>query len=305
MGTDYPYRNNLLDSPFFTPYTGFMTYYYYSPAAPLRPFINGYYFLNEQMPYQRERILPIPSLDLKINFGGALKAYDKDDLNSKPFAVCGDSWWMGLWNQPHMVDWPMDVQVLIVDFKPGGAYPFLRVPLIELQNRVVSLDTMWGQFANELRERLQAAPTIQARFTMLDSLFLKHLSDIPSGFDAVFCAVNQIIRNDGILSIRWLSEDIGMSQKHLIAQFKQMVGTTPKELARLCRFQHVLRSIDVSQAVDWTFTAHEFHYFDQSHFNKDFETFIGHSPSDYLRLRRQVQAENPQHARYLRQVPII
>ena len=97
---------------------------------------------------------------------------------------------------------------------------------------------------------------------------------------------------------------LGMSQKHLITQFKQIVGCTPKELARLYRFSHILEGIDPSQPVDWTLVAHQFCYHDQSHFIRDFKQFSGHAPSDYLRLRRQIYAESPEHAERLRLLPI-
>jgi AraC-like DNA-binding protein len=97
---------------------------------------------------------------------------------------------------------------------------------------------------------------------------------------------------------------MGISQNHLGTQFKRLLGGTPKVLARLYRFQHALRSIDPMQPVDWTWVAHQSRYYDQPHFNKDFIAFTGHSPGDYLRLRRRVQAENPHHAQYRYDLPV-
>jgi methylphosphotriester-DNA--protein-cysteine methyltransferase len=166
----------------------------------------------------------------------------------------------------------------------------------------VALDVIWGQFAAEIRERLYAAPTIQARFKLLETLLLTRLCEAQHGLDAVQYAIGQIIKRQGTLSIQALSDQMGMSQKHLITQFKRMTGGTPKELARMYRFQHILYSIDTTQPVDWTRVAHQACYYDQSHFNKDFESFTGHNPGDYLRLRQRIQAENPQHAPYVRQL---
>jgi AraC-like DNA-binding protein len=61
-------------------------------------------------------------------------------------------------------------------------------------------------------------------------------------------------------------------------------------LARLYRFEHVLRSLDPTQPVEWTRIAQQSGYYDQSHFNKDFTAFTGHCPTDYLQLRRRVYA---------------
>jgi AraC-like DNA-binding protein len=274
---------------------------YHIPSAPLNSYINYLYYRDVPMPYPRERILPLPTLDLKLNFGGAWHAYQADQV--EPFAVCSESWWVGLWGVYHLVDWPPDVQFFMVQFKPGGAYPFLQFPLSELHNQVVSLEAIWGQFAGEIRERLDAAPTIAARFALLERLLLARLREAPYGLNAVQYAVAEIARHHGALSMKALSNQMGISHKHLIAQFKQLVGGTPKELARLYRFRHILHSIDPTQGVDWALVAQQSLYYDQSHFTNDFKRFTGHSPSDYLRLRRRVQAENPEHAKYLRQLP--
>jgi AraC-like DNA-binding protein len=244
----------------------------------------------------------LPGLDLKINFGGGFQVYDADQ--SEPFTTLTESWVLGLWTKSHIVDWPEDLQYVGVNFKPGGAHPFLGLHLSELQNQVVPLDAIWGTFVAELRERLYAAPTIQARFALLEQFLVARLRDTSPGLKIVQYAVAEIARQHGTLSIRELSERLGMSQKHLIVQFKQMVGCTPKELGRLYRFGDILASLDLAQPVDWTRVAHQFHFHDQSHFIRDFREFSGHTPTDYLRLLRQMHAEKPDRTQHLRLLPI-
>jgi AraC-like DNA-binding protein len=194
------------------------------------------------------------------------------------------------------VDWPQPVKFYGVHFKPAGVYPFLRLPLSELRNQVVPVDAIWGPFAAELRERLHAAPTIAAGLALLEQLLLAHLADTLHGLDVVQYAIAQTARRHGALSIRALSDDIGISQNHLGTQFKRMVGVPPKELARFYRFAHVVTSIDPSEPVDWGQIAHRSRFYDLSHLNKDFVEFTGHSPSDYLRLRHRFHEENPDHS---------
>ena len=270
----------------------------------------------ESVPLPREKILPLPGLDLKINFGGGFQVYDADQ--SELLTTLTESWVLGLWTKSHIVDWPKDLQYVGVNFKPGGAYPFLGMCLTELENQIVPLDAIWGTFAAELRERLYAACTIQARFALLEKFLLARLHDTtcfakqntvrfrgaPQGLRSVQYAVEELARCHGALSIHELSENMGMSQKHLIVQFKQMVGCTPKELGRLYRFGDILASINPTEAVDWTQVAHQFYFHDQSHFIRDFKEFSGHSPSDYLRLLRQLYAEKPDRTQHLRLLPV-
>ncbi len=58
----------------------------------------------------------------------------------------------------------------------------------------------------------------------------------PHGLDIVQYAIAEIAQRHGELSIRALSDHIGISQNHLGTQFKRLVGIPPKEMARFYRF---------------------------------------------------------------------
>jgi AraC-like DNA-binding protein len=276
-------------------------YFRYVPSPALNTYIDYFYCLDGCMPYPREKILPMGWLDLEVNFGGAIQVYDAS--GTKSVATCVESWCVGMWSTYGTVEWPPNVQLLGIHFKPGGAYPFLKFPLSELHNQIVSADVILGPFAATIRERLYAASTLQARFALLERLLLDSLGETPNGLNAVRFAVTQISRQHGALSIRALSDYIGISQNHLLTQFKRMVGIAPKALARLYRLKHVLYSLDPTQPVDWALTAYKAGYYDQSHFINDFIAFLGHSPTDYLRLRRQLHATDPERGRLLHVLP--
>jgi AraC-like DNA-binding protein len=261
-----------------------MTYINYLPAPPLSAYIDDLYYIDGPAPYPRQKALPVASSNLMINLGEAFDVYQPDQ--AKPFITCSNSWWVGIWSTYHTVDWPLDVQFFGVHFKPGGAYPFLQFPLTEMNNQVVPLDAIWGHYANEIRERLYTAPTLQAGFALLEQLLLARLSEAPRALELVEYAVGEIAQTHGALSIRRLSDQIGISQNHLGTQFKRLVGIPPKEVARFYRFAHVLHLIDSAKLVDLTQIAHQSHFYDQSHLNKDFVAFTGHNPTEYVQLRR-------------------
>ncbi|HEX9333159.1 MAG TPA: helix-turn-helix domain-containing protein [Anaerolineales bacterium] len=279
-----------------------MIYLRYIPSPPLNAYIDDLYYLDGPASYPRQKALPVASSNLMINLGDAFDVHEPEQ--AEPFITCTDSWWVGIWSTYHSVDWPLNVQFFGVHFKPGGAYPFLQFPLSEMNSQVVPLDAIWGRFAGEIRERLHAAPTIQAGFALLEHLLLARLCEAPRGLDVVQYALGEIAQHHGALSIRALSDEIGISQNHLGTQFKRFVGVPPKEVARFYRFARVLRLIDSAQLVDLTRIAHESQFYDQSHFNRDFVAFTGHSPTEYVQLRRRVETENPEHARVLLNLPI-
>jgi AraC-like DNA-binding protein len=261
------------------------------PSAPLNTYIYSLRYCEGPAPYRLLKELPNPALNLMINFEDAYHCYDGENI--KPSLTCAESWSIGLWNKHHILDWPQNMQLFIVDFKPGGAYPFLHLPLSELHNDIVPMDAIWGDLAAEIREPLQSAPTLHARFVLLEQLLLARLDDIPDGLAAVQYAVAQLARYHGDLPIQILSDQVGMSHNHLTRQFQRLVGGTPKEVARIYRFKYTLSKLSSTQSIDWDEVAMQAHYYDQSHFNKDFKAFTGHTPTDFLRLHRQVHLDNP------------
>jgi AraC-like DNA-binding protein len=168
----------------------------------------------------------------------------------------------------------------------------------------VPLNAIWGHRAAEMREQLYAAPTLQAGFALLERFLLARLWDAPRGFDVVHYAVAEIARQNGALSIRGLSEHIGISENHLATHFKRIIGIPPKELARFYRFARALHLIILTQSVNWARIARQSSFYDQSHFIKEFLVFTGHTPTDYLRLRRHLHSQNPEQAKSLGQMPI-
>lgn len=279
-----------------------MAYTGISPSRPLSDYIYDLYSIEGPAPYPRLKVFPMPVLHLIINLGDDFRWHRTGQ--GERDVICTESCWVGIWSQHYRVDWAPTVRFFGVHFKPGGAYPFLKFPLSELHNQVVPLDAIWGQFAEEIRDRLDAAPSTQAGLRLLERLLLARLCEATHGLDLVQHAVGSISRHQGTLSIRTLSDSMGISQNHLGTQFKRIVGVPPKEIARFYRFAHVLRSIDPTQQVDWAQLAQSSHFYDQPHFNKDFMAFTGYSPGEYLLRRRQVHAENPEQARNLGHLPI-
>jgi AraC-like DNA-binding protein len=279
-----------------------MSYIRYFPSAPLKAYIEDLYFLDGPAPYPRQKVMPVASSNLMINLGESFDVYRPDQ--AEPFITCTDSWWVGVWSTYHSVDWPPEVKLFGAHFKPGGAYPFLQLALSEMNSQVVPLDAIWGYHASEIRERLHAARTIEAGFALLEQFLLTRLCDGPRNLDVVQCAVAEIAQHHGALSIEALSDELGISQNHLGTEFRRLVGIPPKGVARFYRFARVLRLIDSVQTVDLTLIAQQCRFYDQSHFNKDFVAFTGHSPTEYVQLRRRVEVENPEHARAYRNLPI-
>ncbi len=96
-----------------------------------------------------------------------------------------------------------------------------------MNRQVVPLSALWGRGAGEIRERLHAAPTIQAGFALLEQLLLTRLCEAPYRLGVVQHAITEIDHRHGALSIRAMSDQNGFSR------------TVIRQVNRACRVFHV------------------------------------------------------------------
>ncbi|MGH7451980.1 MAG: DUF6597 domain-containing transcriptional factor, partial [bacterium] len=117
-----------------------------------------------------------------------------------------------------VIDSARDESILGVHFKPGGAFPFLKLPAGELHNAHVSLETLWGAKADELRERLLEAKKPEAKFRILEQALLAYasrsLTRHPYGRSpAVAFALREFQVTSPLRKISDVTDQIGLSQR--------------------------------------------------------------------------------------------
>jgi AraC-like DNA-binding protein len=245
-----------------------MLYRRHTPAPPLSEFVELLWLFENTAPsHASERVLPTGTVELVINLGD--RAGDGFDA---------------LMAGPHerffVLDTARPISVIGAHFRPGGAYPFLALPLDELQNRHVALADLWGVRATELRERLLAAEGAEPRLLVLERLLSSWLCGSRSGRGVVGHALAAFER--GPRRIADVVDECGVSPRRFIRLFSDEVGLTPKAFCRVRRFQRTVALLHRSPAVDWAETAVACGYYDQSHMIHDFRDFSGLSPTDYL-----------------------
>ncbi|MQY04074.1 helix-turn-helix domain-containing protein [Actinomadura macrotermitis] len=259
------------------------------PAPPLDRFVDDVYCLTGVPRHRRVNVPPMPSAHLFLNLGGPARLWDSDP--SVPPAVFTGGWFMGVWTRRFLIEYPARVRLVGVHFKPWGMAPFVGVPASELRDRWVPADAVWQRSADRIRDRAGEAASPAAALRALEEELLSRLAETPPrGLDLVRHAGGRLETSHGAVPVGALSDAAGVSGNHLAAQFKAHVGVTPKRVARIYRFAQLILSVDARRPVDWAGLAHTAGYFDQAHFSREFKDFTGHTPTEYLDLRRRFPA---------------
>ncbi|MEV4300359.1 helix-turn-helix domain-containing protein [Microbispora rosea] len=259
------------------------------PAPPLDRFIDDIYCLSGMPRHRRMNVPPMPSAHLFINLGGPARLWDSDP--SVPPAIFTDGWFMGVWTRRFLFEYPTRVRLVGVHFKPWGMSPFVDMPAIELRNRWVPVDAVWQRSVDRIRNQVGDITSAGETLRVVEEELRSRFAEAGRGLELVRHTSRRLETSHGAVPVSALADAAGVSGSHLATQFKSHVGVTPKRVARIYRFARLILSVDALRPVDWSELAQTAGYFDQAHFSREFKDFTGHTPTEYLALRRRFPAE--------------
>jgi AraC-like DNA-binding protein len=254
----------------------------YVPAPPLAQFVELFWYQKGDIPaHSKERLMPDGATTMVINLHiDELPLFDPH--NPSLFTYCRGSILHGSRSEFAVIDTRYMEEIIGVQFRVGGAFPFFNMPADELNNAMLSLETLWGAGADDLRSRLLEAQSLRDKFRVVEQFLLLQAVQPLSRHRAVDFALREF-RNTRTVSN--VTDQIGLSATRFIQVFREEVGLTPKLFCRVQRFQQVLRMIHCEQNIDWVSVALTCGYFDQAHFIHDFQAFSGFNPMTYLTQR--------------------
>ncbi len=244
----------------------------------LRPFVNGYYYIElDAGPDARPLdIHPVGyhtmafTLNSRQVFRSTASEYDFN--LSYHGLIC-----------EHISLFPMapKINMVVVSFTSTGASRLFGVSQHQLINQIHPIEDIVPE-AMDLKLRLEDGISCGMRAIDLIEHWLLRRISAKSPFrygPNIDRACSLIQRHRGIIPIGELSREVGMSQRYLESHFKDMIGTTPKMYCRIVRFLAAYQFILGNDDVDWGELIYRHQFFDQSHFIHDFKRFFGRSPS--------------------------
>ena len=254
----------------------------FPPSRALAPYVELIWMLDGRPTYHHEKVLPNGALELIFNLGSPHKVVDPTDF--RRFTLYRKSWVAGLQEKFLIIQATHGSNLVGVRFRPGGGYPFLHFPIAELTNRVVECGDLLTSWASRVRDRLLETDTPQERLPILENALLARIRPDLSD-PAVSHAAESLSRSSGRVPIHAMAARLGMTHKTLIRRFRRTVGVAPKTLARIERFQSVIRRMRDRRVADWADEAAAGGYYDQAHLIHDFRELAGATPVEYLRTR--------------------
>ncbi len=177
-----------------------------------------------------------------------------------------------------------DMNLFGICFRPGGSYPFFKIPAHELTDQAPDVSDLWGSEGGRFVDRIQNdCLTTQSRIETVSDYLLHLLHRSLRDDHAINAAIGLIDCLKGCISVDSLARYLGMSCRHLERKFKERIGMTPKQLCRSTRFKYAYKQIEASHRNNWVDMALACGYYDQAHLINEFRYFTGTSPAEFFK----------------------
>ncbi|MCP3980305.1 MAG: AraC family transcriptional regulator [bacterium] len=261
------------------------------------------YYADYQPTHRMEKLLPDGAVEIVIDLTDTPKRMFNHDLTEQ--RSFRNAWISGMRRGWILIEAAPGSSMVVIRFRPGGAYPFLGFSVDGITDTVDPLDDVLGRATASLRDRVLSAETHPDKMAAVEKWLLERATGRLESHAAVEYVTQRLFAPAGI-RISDLVDEVGYSQRYLTGLFRRWVGLPPKHYGRIRRFQEVLRDVTRQTAPagpdygtdyrggtppepDWADLALQHGYYDQSHLVRDFRDFSGLSPTGYVSAYRGLE----------------
>ena len=245
------------------------------PSSVLQPYIKQYWAIENVLDKGREhshRIIATGLPELTFYFENRPKS-EKRNLE-------GNKLLNGQQNDYYDLLITDKLSMFSVTFQADGLSHFLKIPINELHNQIVTLDSVEKAFSHQLEDKLAEAKTFQKRIESVESFFLALLKNqlISVDHQRMTNSIRLIKATKGNISIDFLASKACLSRKQFERKFLSFIGISPKQFLKIIRFQHAIFLKQSVPDTRLTELAYEAGYYDQSHFINEVKELAGQTP---------------------------
>ena len=263
-----------------------MKYREHAPHSSLQDYVKCFWILErEYTPADPvEDVTPDAFVELIFNFG-AQYVLQTEDLRNREMPK---AFLVGLQRKPLLFRSSGTVKLVATRFYAWGALPFLDIQRQTPNNLAITLGREWHDLADKLEPAVQANDYDAAVAGVEDFLIGKLLT---AAFDLkqIQTAARMLHHKKGQFRVAELAEYCHLSARQLERRFQDVVGVSPKVLARTIRFEEIRKRLMFDPDTSLTDLAYEFGYTDQAHFIRDFREFADRTPGEFAAEMRALQ----------------
>src|SRR4030095_28343 len=258
-----------------------MFYKEFRPHYLLQPFVDCIWiyqvFSNDLI--HTQIIPPDESIELIFSLG---TNYKRSINNLSALTPMSKSHIIGLKRKPHFVSFPRGTHLVGVGIKAGGLRALISFPAEMFTDCIYDLQCYFGRQTQFLEKRLFATTEEVQIVQEVEKFLFKFLKTIEQSQQIVTALVDHIRCSGGNVSLDSIAGKFDSNYKFIERNFLKIVGLTPKEYAKLIRFNTAFSMACNHSDLTLTQIAHKAGYFDQSHFIRDCRALTNKTPRELV-----------------------
>jgi AraC-like DNA-binding protein len=163
-----------------------------------------------------------------------------------------------------------------IQFLPGASRAAVGKPGAAWRDKMGLLDFELPALAAALKEGLATVQSLENAIPIFGSL-VQQADSCPVTHQGVLAMT--VTR--GSLKITDLTTQVAVSERQFLRIFRNEVGLTPKQFARICRIRATAVAALESNPTNWGEIAADRGFADQAHLTHEFRKLFGISPSEF------------------------
>jgi AraC-like DNA-binding protein len=251
------------------------------PFVSLQPFIESLWYCNRYVAGREETLtLPFGRIEMLIKFSGEYAITHQQETFTNE-----DLWITGQQSKPTITTISGQHECMGVVFTPLGWHAFSNIWASELTDSSFPLRELWGKEVSALRDELAESKKVEIKFDKIQHYFLKRLK-IHENIGIIRQAIRIIEdnRNAKKITVNSLCKELKTSRKSLNHYFQKCIGLSASGYLQQMVFNSIIKDLSTIPVKRLIETGYNYHFFDQAHFIKQFESFSGMPPGQYLQF---------------------
>ena len=195
-------------------------------ATQLKSHIEQFIYYDHYQPdHAIQRVVPDGSVNLIFELDGMTRhVYNNDSLTIKN--NYDSSWIAGIQKEYITISAHPDSSMLVAFFTPGGAYPFFKLPINELNDQIIPAENVFGPAVREVRSTIMDQSGGEAKISCLENWLIGQADLSCTIPPSVLEAVEAFKANPSLKETKFadIVRSSRYSEKQFIQHFKKFVG---------------------------------------------------------------------------------
>jgi len=249
---------------------------YFSPAAPLRSWVSSYYLFEADVPFLTDTLrAELPQVRFVFQGSGQFSFGGGPSVPLPSAALCGPT------DVAVRFDAVGPIRIFGAGLLPAGWAALVGAGADELADQLADLESVAGPVARTALNQLGEARNHRELVAAADGFFLllsMQARPPPLWFTRT---ADEWLAGSINPDVNRLIAVSGMSARQIERLTQRVYGASPKVLARKYRALQAAVRLGLDPDAGWEVAAAGAFY-DQSHFIREFKTFVGMTPSSFV-----------------------